>query len=84
MSMSDFREIYFCKFKLERYGEQITPNVNNIWRQETLNESTEQRWFKKFHKGDYEPNKGGGSDVVDDFLITWVEPDPQQNRLRNG
>lgn len=69
MSKQDFRQIYFCEFKLGRIAGQIARNSYAIWVEESISECTVQRSFRKYILRELDlENKEGHSrpSVVDD------------------
>jgi hypothetical protein len=80
MSKQEFRQIYFYEFKLGRTAAQTAQNINEVWGQGSVNESTVQGWFKKcrnveFDLGD-KKGRGRPSEIDDDELGALVEADP--------
>ena len=81
MSKEDFRKIYFYEFKLGHSAAQTARNINKVWCQGSINQSTVQRWFQNFHRGDFslenEEGRGRPSTIDDDQLKTLVEENPR-------
>jgi histone-lysine N-methyltransferase SETMAR len=73
--------VKFYEFKLGRTAAQTERNINKVWDQGSVNESTVQRWFKKFRNGEFDlgDKKGRGrpSEIDDDKLRALVEADPR-------
>lgn len=82
MSKQDFRHIYFYEFKLGRNAAQTARNINEVWGENSINESTVQRWFQKFRLGDFDlhddAGRGRHSVIDDDNLRSLVEAHPTQ------
>jgi histone-lysine N-methyltransferase SETMAR len=80
MSKQEFRQIYFYEFKLGRTAAQTARNIIEVWGQGSVNDSTVQRWFKKFLDGEFDlgdkEGRGRHSEIDDDELKAIVEADP--------
>lgn len=81
MSNRDFRIIMFYEFKLGRNSAQTARNINQVWGEGSISESTVQRWFKKFREGDFsledKEGRGRSSSLDDDALRALVEENPK-------
>lgn len=83
MSKEDFRIIYFYEFKLGRNAAETCRNVNKVWGEGTVNESTVQRWFQKFRNGNFnlkdQKGRGRHGNVNNDELKEIIETDPRKS-----
>ena len=56
--------------------------VNQVWRPNSVGESTVRQWFNKFRSGDFsledEPRSGRPKAIPDEDLKAFVEADPSQ------
>lgn len=81
MSKKDFRNIFFYEFKLGRNATETARNINTVWGQGSIDDSTVRRWFTKFREGEtsLEDQEGRGrpSAVDDAILKTMVEDSPR-------
>ena len=82
MWLSDFRPIFFNKFKLKQSAAETARKINQAFSNDIFNERTVWRWFAKFHSGDFsledELRSGRPTVVHDEDLMTLVETDPSQ------
>lgn len=81
MSKEDFRQIYFYEWKLGHSAAQTARNSNEVWGQGSINESTVQRWYQTFRRGDFnlesEKGRGRSSGLDNDRCKTLVEANPR-------
>ena len=81
MSKRDFRNIFFYEFKLGRSAAQTARNINEVWGERSVNESTVQRWYQKFRSGndslEDEPHGSRPSTIDNEQLKVLVEADPR-------
>ena len=86
MSKEEFRQIYFYEFKLGHSAAQTARNINEVWGQGSINESTVQRWFQTFHHGDFslenKDGRGRPSGIDNDLLKTLVEENSRATVFR--
>ena len=82
MSKEQFRTIFYFNFKLGQSAAETARQINQIWGQNSVGESTVQQWFKKFRSGDISledaPRSGRPRALQDNELRTLVEDDPSQ------
>ncbi|XP_035720907.1 histone-lysine N-methyltransferase SETMAR-like [Vespa mandarinia] len=80
MDRKKIRIIFLYEYKLGHKASEATRNINNAFGENTVNERTVHRWFKKFRNGDEsledEEGRGRHSVVDNDQLKTLVEADP--------
>ena len=78
---SDFRILYFYKFKRGRNGAEAARNINSILWDNAVNEQTIRFWFQKFANGDFilEDQERGRPkpSINDENLKAVVENDPK-------
>lgn len=81
MSKTDLLKIFFCEFKLGRCAADIVRNINDVWSEGSVGESTIRAWFRKFLSGDFDledkDSRGCPSELNDDELKELVEADPR-------
>lgn len=83
MSKVELRVVYFYEFKLGRTAAETARNVNKVWGEGTVNESTVQRWFQKFRNGNFDLTDAKGRGRHEDFnnnhLKDIIEADPRKS-----
>ncbi|CAK9831326.1 Histone-lysine N-methyltransferase SETMAR [Anthophora retusa] len=81
MDIKQVRVIFLYEYKLGHKAAAATRNINSAFGEDTVNERTVQRWFKKFRSGDEsledEDGRGRPSLVDNDQLKALVEADPR-------
>ena len=83
MSNRNFRNIYFYEYKLGRNAAQTARNINIVWGEGSVNESTVQRWYQKFRSGNTsledEPHARRLSVIDNEQLKQLIEADPRKS-----
>ncbi|VDM62852.1 unnamed protein product [Angiostrongylus costaricensis] len=53
-SKTNFRQIFFYAFKLDRSAAEMARNIDEIWCEVSVGVSTGRKWFRKFQSGNFD------------------------------